>query len=470
MVVALVFTTTPTEVQAQTYTPVFYYYHGDHLGSSSVMTDRSGAMVQHYEYAAFGNERFKDNTSAVDMSNRYTGQQLDEETGLYYYGARYYDPELGRFTQPDTIVPNSSDSQQFNRYTYVNNNPLKYTDPSGHELLTAIIIGVVVGAAIGGATAAATGGNIGMGILTGAIGGLFGGVGAWAGGAIGAAASGATTGAAVTAGSFAGAVAGGAAGGAVSAAVTGGNIGMGALTGAVSGAIGFGVSWFNAEILKGALSDFAVASLGGGLGGGIGSELQGGSFWEGAAYGAAGGAIGSTVAGFIKNKGWNAWKDLEKTGRAAADEGDALVADAANEGLDSQINDNKYGHASNMSRMMQKLGPIGAPFALIYGAGYELWTIIHPGHPPAGPAGTGFFDGQNPLNWSYDTPGDMLANSVGVFSGLLFSPNAASVVNKSTFLIPGPNYSSARHQGNYSNLSLPEFWHKAAPPGASWPW
>jgi hypothetical protein len=73
MIVALVFTTTPTEVQAQTYTPVFYYYHGDHLGSSNVMTDRNGALVQHFEYAAFGNERFNDNTAAVDISNRYTG-------------------------------------------------------------------------------------------------------------------------------------------------------------------------------------------------------------------------------------------------------------------------------------------------------------------------------------------------------------------------------------------------------------
>ena len=54
------------------------------------------------------------------------------DRGLYYYGARWYDPTLGRFIQPDTIVPERGDPQGLNRYSYVNNNPVKYTDPSGH--------------------------------------------------------------------------------------------------------------------------------------------------------------------------------------------------------------------------------------------------------------------------------------------------------------------------------------------------
>ena len=61
-----------------------------------------------------------------------TGQREETGLGLYDYGARYYDPELGRFIQPDTIVPNPGDAQAFDRYAYVNNNPLKYTDPTGH--------------------------------------------------------------------------------------------------------------------------------------------------------------------------------------------------------------------------------------------------------------------------------------------------------------------------------------------------
>ncbi len=125
---------TPTEVEAFTCSPVFWYYHGDHLGSSSVLTDRQGNVVKHYEYYAFGKDRFNDaSLCSFDISNRYTGQVLDEETGLYYYNARYYDPEIGRFVQADSIVPSAGDPQTLNRYSYVRNNPLMYTDPSGHE-------------------------------------------------------------------------------------------------------------------------------------------------------------------------------------------------------------------------------------------------------------------------------------------------------------------------------------------------
>jgi RHS repeat-associated protein len=62
----------------------------------------------------------------------FTGQRFDSGTGLYYYGARYYDPVIGRFVSPDTIIPNPSNPQCFNRYTYCMNNPLKYVDPSGN--------------------------------------------------------------------------------------------------------------------------------------------------------------------------------------------------------------------------------------------------------------------------------------------------------------------------------------------------
>jgi RHS repeat-associated protein len=59
-----------------------------------------------------------------------TDQIFDEETGLYYYNARYYDPELGRFNQADTIVPSAANPQTLNRYSYCGNNPLKYVDPN----------------------------------------------------------------------------------------------------------------------------------------------------------------------------------------------------------------------------------------------------------------------------------------------------------------------------------------------------
>jgi RHS repeat-associated protein len=63
---------------------------------------------------------------------RYTGQREEDAIGLYYYDVRWYDPALGRFIQPDTIVPGASNTQALNRYSYVLNNPMKYTDPTGH--------------------------------------------------------------------------------------------------------------------------------------------------------------------------------------------------------------------------------------------------------------------------------------------------------------------------------------------------
>lgn len=71
------------------YDPVFYYYHSDHLGSSTIMTDRQGDIVQQYGYTAFGDEKYKNNTLAFSVTNRYTSQQVDEDTGLYFYKSRY---------------------------------------------------------------------------------------------------------------------------------------------------------------------------------------------------------------------------------------------------------------------------------------------------------------------------------------------------------------------------------------------
>jgi RHS repeat-associated protein len=67
------------------------------------------------------------------VAHKFTGQRLDSSTGLYYYHARYYDPQLGRFTQPDTIVQAPADPQTLNRYSYTRNNPVKFVDPSGHS-------------------------------------------------------------------------------------------------------------------------------------------------------------------------------------------------------------------------------------------------------------------------------------------------------------------------------------------------
>jgi len=115
----------------KTGTNVFQYYQPNNLTSTSIQTDTNGAPVQHYEYTAFGQSRYTGSTNVFKVSRRYTGQILDDATGLYYYNARYYDPVLGRFIQPDDIIPNFADPQSYNRYSYCVNNPLRYTDPSG---------------------------------------------------------------------------------------------------------------------------------------------------------------------------------------------------------------------------------------------------------------------------------------------------------------------------------------------------
>ena len=104
---------------------------GDHLGSTSLVTDSAGAVVSEVRYSAFGEMRFLNGETVTDLL--YTGQKLEEEIGLYYYGARWYDSALGRFVQADIIVPDAGSSSSYDRYAYVENNPLKYTDPSGHR-------------------------------------------------------------------------------------------------------------------------------------------------------------------------------------------------------------------------------------------------------------------------------------------------------------------------------------------------
>jgi len=78
-------------------------------------------------YEPWGETRYQTGASPTDYG--YTGQMVEGD--LYYYGARWYDPLLGRFIQADTIVPSAQGTQAFDRYAYVNNNPLRYTDPSG---------------------------------------------------------------------------------------------------------------------------------------------------------------------------------------------------------------------------------------------------------------------------------------------------------------------------------------------------
>ena len=103
------------------------YFHQDSLSSTSLMTDSSGGSLGTVKFAPFGSAR----SGSVPTDIQFTGQRLDA-TDLYYYGARFYDPAIGRFISPDTLVQSPTNPQNCNRYSYVMNNPLKYTDPTGH--------------------------------------------------------------------------------------------------------------------------------------------------------------------------------------------------------------------------------------------------------------------------------------------------------------------------------------------------
>ena len=102
-----------------------FYYHADHQGSTRLVTDESKSIVTDITYEPFG-----ESSNTGEESFLYTGKEKDS-TGLYYYGARYYDPDLGRFLTRDLLSGRKALPQSLNRYTYCVNNPVKYIDPKG---------------------------------------------------------------------------------------------------------------------------------------------------------------------------------------------------------------------------------------------------------------------------------------------------------------------------------------------------
>jgi len=106
-----------------------FYYHTDHLGSTRLVTDEAKNIVTAVTYHPFGESDVEEGSEDY----LFTGKEKDA-TGLYYYGSRYYDPEIGRFISRDPLVGSFAHPQTLNRYTYCVNNPLKYTDPWGQKV------------------------------------------------------------------------------------------------------------------------------------------------------------------------------------------------------------------------------------------------------------------------------------------------------------------------------------------------
>ena len=103
---------------------------GDHLGSTSIVADNNGASIGGVTYKPFGET--ESTWGTVPTKRLFTGQILEASLGLYFFNARWYDGSLGRFIQPDTIVPGLGDPKSFDRFAYTLNNPVNLIDPSGH--------------------------------------------------------------------------------------------------------------------------------------------------------------------------------------------------------------------------------------------------------------------------------------------------------------------------------------------------
>jgi RHS repeat-associated protein len=122
------------------------YLHTDHLGSTTLATDAQGVATLRQLYTPFGTPRHTQGVRLTDLG--YTGQTTDDSTGLVLMQSRYYHPTLGRWISPDGIVPHPDNPQEFNRYTWVINNPIRYLDPDGHQVQAAAGVAVLVGGTI----------------------------------------------------------------------------------------------------------------------------------------------------------------------------------------------------------------------------------------------------------------------------------------------------------------------------------
>lgn len=111
-----------------------YFQFANGIGGTSVITDSSGTPLARVQYEPYGQIATANSIGLDGATFKFAGKERDAESGFSYFGARYYDPILGRFTTPDSNIPVLGTSAQvFNRYAFAVNNPLRFSDPSGEE-------------------------------------------------------------------------------------------------------------------------------------------------------------------------------------------------------------------------------------------------------------------------------------------------------------------------------------------------
>jgi RHS repeat-associated protein len=281
------------EVHSSSVAQNLYYLHRDHLGSIVMITDDQGNVVEKRQFDAWGNiVKLTDGsgnplTTFLMTDRGYTSHEHLLGVRLIHMNGRLYDPNLHRFLSPDNFIQDPYNTQNYNYFGYVLNNPLSLNDPSGEFIFSALIpgLGIFIDAALWGAVLGGAGYTASVALSPGGFknwnSGQF-----WKSVGIGAVSGVATAGigqafGAVGSGGFGGEVlrafGHGLSNGIISG-VAGGNFESGFLSGALGSLAGSG---FQSVFGNGAVGTYAFS----GLAGGVGAELSGGDFWQGAAIG-----------------------------------------------------------------------------------------------------------------------------------------------------------------------------------------
>ena len=132
-----------------------FFFHQNHLGSTTVLTDSTGGVASRVEYDPYGNIDSQSSSGQDIFRAKFNGRELEADLGIQFFNARYYDPTLGRFLSPDmTLGGDTFKLVSLNRYAFAGNSPLTYADPTGRSaevvFLVAVGIAVVVGGLIAG--------------------------------------------------------------------------------------------------------------------------------------------------------------------------------------------------------------------------------------------------------------------------------------------------------------------------------
>lgn len=147
--------------------PLNYQLYRDHLGSITAITEEStGAVQERLSYDAWGKRRsasdWSSAASASLLNRGYTGHEHLDDVGLIHMNGRIYNPSLGRMLSPDPVTQAPENGQNYNRYAYANNNPMKYTDPSGYSYLSVVYDFESMGWGVGSYGGGAQSGIVGL--------------------------------------------------------------------------------------------------------------------------------------------------------------------------------------------------------------------------------------------------------------------------------------------------------------------